>query len=116
MVSRRGGALRGCLMTILLVVFVIYGGLNAGEVWLRYFRYKDAMAQEARFAVRKTDEGILRNLRVKADSLELPADARAVTIRRFPDGVHMWAEYEDVITVLWMTFDVRFRPQANASY
>jgi hypothetical protein len=115
-VSRRGGTLRGCLMTILLVVFVVYGGLNAGEVWFKYFRYKDAMAQEARFATRKTDEGILRELRAKADSLELPADARAVTIRRFPDGIHMWAEYEDVITVLWLNFDVRFRPQANASF
>ena len=103
-------------MTILLVVFVIYGGLNAGEVWFKYFRFKDAMAQEARFASRTTDESILRRLRAKADSLELPADARRVTIRRFPDGVHMWAEYDDLITVLWMHFDVRFRPQANASF
>jgi hypothetical protein len=115
-VGRRGSALRGCLMTILLVVFVVYGGLNAGEAWFKYFRYKDAMAQEARFAVRTTDESILDRLRAKADSLELPSDARRVNIRRFPDGIHMYAEYEDVITVLWMNFDVRFRPQANASF
>jgi hypothetical protein len=82
-VSRRWGASKlGCLVTLLLAVAVAYFGVNAGEVYLRYYRFRDAMAQEARFAQRVSDEAIRGRLRSLADSLGLPEGAADVKIRR----------------------------------
>ena len=44
--QRRGSSSLGCLFTLLVLAAVLYFGINVGEVYFRYFQYKDAMRQE----------------------------------------------------------------------
>ena len=46
MTARRGTSRFGCLVSLLLAVTVAYFGANVAEVYLRYFRFRDAMRQE----------------------------------------------------------------------
>ena len=44
MVTRRAGASSlGCLVSLLLVAAVGYFGVNAGEVYFRFYQFQDAM-------------------------------------------------------------------------
>ena len=56
--TRAGASRLGCLVGLLLVVTVGYFGFNIGEVYFRFYRFKDAMAQEARFAETRDDATI----------------------------------------------------------
>ena len=50
MVSRRdrpGKSTLGCLFTLLIVVAAGYFAFNVGEVYLRYYRFRDSMQQAA---------------------------------------------------------------------
>ena len=75
MVARRGISKLGCLFSLLLVTAVVYFGLNVGEVYFRYLKFKDAMSQEVRFRGDLSDESIVSRLRSVADSLGLPEEA-----------------------------------------
>ena len=59
---RRGASKLGCLFTVLVVTAVAYFAFSSGEVVLRYYRYRDAMEQEARFARHYTDEDIKKTI------------------------------------------------------
>jgi hypothetical protein len=45
-------------VSVLLAVTIAYFGFNIGEVYLRFYRLRDAMAQEARFAHNRDDDAI----------------------------------------------------------
>ena len=83
---RRGSSSLGCLFALLLLSAAGYFAVNVGEVYVRFFQFKDAMRQEVRFAAHNSDQVILRHLRAQADSLGLPEAAGEVTLQR--DGRH----------------------------
>ena len=117
MVSRRPGASTlGCLFSMLLVVAVIYFGVNVGAPFFRYYQYRDAMEQEARFAERKSDAQIIATLRLKADSLMLPAPAHKINVRRTPGRITVWTEYAEKIDFPFVTRDITFRPVVERAF
>ena len=107
---RRGASTLGCLFSLLVVVAVIYFGVNVGAPYFRYYRFRDAMQQEIRFAERKTDADILATLRLKADSLSLPGQAQRINVRRTPNRIVIWTEYTETIEFPFVTRDIAFRP------
>jgi hypothetical protein len=112
----RGASTLGCLFSLLVVVAVIYFGVNVGAPYLRYYQFRDAMQQEVRFAERKSDSEILATLRLKADSLDLPGPAHRINVRRSPNRIVIWTEYTETIAFPFVTRDITLRPVAERSF
>lgn len=98
----------GCLVPLLIVAIIGYFAAHASDAALRYYRFRDAMQQEARFAHRptRTDDRIKQRLRSMADSLEVPAQGREVDIRRTGQRIRISANYAE--TIDFLIFSKRF--------
>ncbi len=111
--ARRGASSLGCLFWLMIVVAVIYFGINVGEIYWRYYEYQDDMKQEVRFAANSTNDKILSRLRARADSLGLPDDARNIALRRTQKMISIEAEYYERIELPGYARDVLFHPHAE---
>lgn len=97
MVNRRGASALGCLIPLLLLALCAYFAVDFGEAYLRFYQFKDAIGQEARFASTRTDEQITGHLSALADSLQLPPGAELITISRNPATITISSDYDEVI-------------------
>lgn len=113
---RRGASTLGCLFGMLVVVAVIYFGLNVGAPFFRYYQFRDAMRQETRFADRKSDAQIIATLRLRADSLMLPAPAHRINVGRTPSRITIWTDYTEKIEFPFVTRDITFRPVVERTF
>lgn len=117
MVSARRGASRiGCLIGLLLIVTVVYFGANIGEVYLRMYRLRDAMAQEARFAEGRDDDAIRMRLRATADSLGLPDEAGRFQIRRSANRITISTSYVELVELPLFVREFRFAPRVEQAF
>lgn len=117
MVVRCGRSRIGCLVTILLLVIVAYVGREAGTVYWNYYRYSDAMEQEARYGASRTEDEIRRRLIALADSIGLPAEANLrLEVRRSANRLTIETAYTDRIELPFYHRDIRFRPQAEQRF
>ena len=114
MSTRSGRSTLGCLFTLLIAVAVFYFGVNLAEPYWRYYQYRDAMSQEARFADQVTNEEIVRRLHTKADSLGLPAEAYRLRFNRTAKSISIWAEYEETVELPGYTRRFLFKPRVEA--
>ena len=113
MVKPRAGASRlGCLVGLLLLVTVVYFGFNIGEVYFRYYRLKDAMEQEVRFADTRPDSAIKTHMRAVADSLGLPEAAGRVDIERADGRVIISSDYSEHVELTMFVREYHFKPRA----
>ena len=99
MVRRRGATSLGCLIPVLILAVGAYLAYGFGEAYFRYYQFKDAMGQEARFATTITDEQITLRLSALADTLELPPGAELITITRSPSTITISSDYDEVISL-----------------
>lgn len=97
MVSRRGVSRLGCLIPLLILAVAAYIAVDFGEAYFRFYQYKDAMGQEARFASTKTDDQITERLSALADSLQLPPGAELISIQRSTSVITISSDYDEVI-------------------
>lgn len=109
--SRRGASRLGCLLGLLLGVTVVYFGFNIGEVYLRFYRLRDAMVQEARFARSRDDNTIRAHLAAVADSLGLPDEAGRVKIRREAARITISTDYSEHVELPLFVREFHFAPQ-----
>jgi hypothetical protein len=96
-VSRRGASTLGCLLPLLILAVGAYFAADFGAAYFRYYRFKDAMGQEARFASTVTDQQITGHLSALADSLQLPPGAELITISRGPTIITIESDYDEII-------------------
>ena len=114
MVTRHRGVSRlGCLLLLLVLVAAGYFAFNIGEVFYRYYLFRDAMRQEVRFAGQRTDAEIQGRLRATADSLSLPEEARTVNVVRSAQAIRIWADYVEHVDFAVFVREVRFAPRAE---
>ena len=97
MVNRRGASRIGCLLPLLLLAVGVYVAYGFGEAYFRFYQFKDAMGQEARFGFERTDEQITGHLAALADSLELPPGAELITITRSSSMITISSDYDEVV-------------------
>ncbi len=116
MVTRRGASSLGCLVTLLLVVAIGYFGFGIAEVYVRAYRYQDAMSTQAKYAAQFSDDIIRRRLRSLVDSLGLPEEAGQLKIRRTSSRFEVSAEYHESIELPGVVRSVRFAPSASTSF
>ena len=112
MVVRLGRSSLGCLFMVLIAAAVGYFGVNAGESYWRFFQFRDAMEQEAKFARQKTNDQILTRLRAAADSLGLPQEAGMISIRRTADSISIGADYDEHVEMPMYVKAIHYRPRA----
>lgn len=114
--DERGRSRLGCLLTLLIVVFAGYYGVQAGEVYLRYWRLLDEMKSQARLAPSVDDATIQRRLYRKMDELNLPDEAyRGLTIRRVarPREIHISTEWQEILELPFYPRTITLRPSAR---
>lgn len=111
--ARRGIGRLGCLVTLLIAAIVLHVGLGFAEAYWRYFRFRDAMAQAARFASDRTDDTIRRQLASVADSLGLPPEAQKIRVRRDTERVSIEATYTEVVKLPGTEREVKFHPRVE---
>lgn len=115
--QRRGASRLGCLVQIAILAGIIYFGLLAGEEALAYYRFKDAMKNEARFASIRSDQEIKNHLRAFTDSVELPAAAKEINIVREGNTIRIWSEYDQEFKLPFKkTRVVHLRPSVEKSF
>ena len=115
--QRRGASRLGCLLQIVVLVSIIYFGFLAGEEALSYYRFKDAMKNEARFASTRSDQEIRRRLRAFTDSVKLPAAAKEINIVREGNQIRIWSEYDQIFKLPFeKTRVVHLRPSVEKSF
>jgi hypothetical protein len=95
-VNSRGVSRLGCLLPLLILAVAAYFGVGFGEAYFRFYQFKDAMGQEARFAGDKTDAQITTRLSALADSLQLPPGAELITIDRTTTQIAISSDYDEV--------------------
>jgi len=110
---RRGRTNFGCLFSVLLLVTVVYFGVNVGEPYFRYYRFLDGMKQEARFSSQFTDDQIQTRLAALADSLGLPEAARQVRVRRESNRISLSSAYYERVEMPLIVRDILFSPQVE---
>lgn len=91
---QRGASRLGCLIQLVILGGLLYFGLYAGQDLLEYYRLRDAMKQEARFATLRTDAQIRDRIRSFADSVGLPEEASEINIVRGENTIQIWSEYD----------------------
>ena len=117
MVNRRGASALGCLVPLLLFAAAGYVAVGFGEAYFRFYKFQDAMSQEARFADYRSEEVIQKRLVLVADSLGLPTGADQVTVTRTQGGIRINAEYDEVIKLPFKKEHViHFSPVAQGRF
>jgi hypothetical protein len=112
-VNRRGASRIGCLLPLLILAAAAYLAVDFGEAYFRFYQFKDAMGQEARFATTRTDEQITGHLSALADSLELPPGAELITISRSGSVITISSDYDEVIKLpMKKERVIHFHPEA----
>jgi hypothetical protein len=110
---KRGGVRLGCLLAMAVVGAGIYYGTQAGQMYMRFYRFQDAFKQEVKFAGHHTDTDIKGHLRALADSLELPPDAHVIFVKRKQDHILLWNEYYYHLELPFYSRDFYFNPHAE---
>lgn len=102
--GRAGTSRLGCVIYLAIFIGFIYFGLYAGQDLLDYYRLRDAMKQEARFATLRSDTQISDRLKLFADSIGLPPEAQDINITRDENTIRIWTEYDQPLR---LPFDLK---------
>lgn len=114
--DRRGGGAIGCLVPLLVITVAGYFAVHASDAAFSYYRLRDTMEQEARFAHRKTDDQIKARLRSFVDSLGMPTAARRINIRRTETRISISADYVETIDFPFFSKTFDFHPKAEHTF
>ena len=113
--DRRGGSTSGCLVSIIILVVGIYGGIHFGAPWVRYYELVDEIRVSARLAPTLSDAVIRRRLEQKADELALPVEAKKFIITRSgkPRRIVISTTYSETVVTPLLSHTFLFQPQAE---
>jgi hypothetical protein len=115
--GRRGASRLGCLLQLAIVACLIYVATMVGEDALTYYRFQDAMKNEARFAEKRSDQQIKDHLRAFTDSVKLPPSAQDINIVREENTIRIWAEYDQEFKLPFKySKTVHLKPSAETTF
>ncbi len=114
---RHGTSRLGCLVQLILLGGIIYFGVFLSQDALAFYRLRDAMKQEARFASTRTDQQMKDRLRAFTDSVKLPAPAKDINIVRGDGHIRIWSDYDQELKLPFdMHKTIHLRPSVEQSF
>ena len=112
--SRQGKSSLGCLISLALFVGALYYGERLGQVYVRYFRLRDAMRAQAVMAPSFGDDVISRRLTAESSSL---FDGRRFRFRiqrgGMPSRITIQTEYTESVALPFFTYTLVLRPKVE---
>lgn len=92
--SVRGETRIGSILTLAVIAFAVYVGVQFAPVLFAQYEFKDAIIEEAKFSARKKPETIRNSLTEKAASLGLPVTHQQIHVERKPTFTRIQINYE----------------------
>ncbi len=113
--DRRGATSMGCLVSLLVVVAVLYYGVNIGELYFRYYRLLDEMQSQAQLAPSLDDGTIRRRIQAAAQDIGLPPEAQQIKIvrRASPREIVIETLYSETVDLPLFHHSFDFHPKAT---
>jgi hypothetical protein len=115
--GERGTSSKGCLLTLLIFVAVLYYGVNIGEVFFRYYRLLDEMQSEARLSAGLDDGTIRRRIQAAIDEIGLPDSAGSRQLRvvrtAYPRQIVIETHYSEFVSLPLFNHKFSFHPRAT---
>lgn len=113
---RRGASTTGCLLSLLVLVAVLYYGVNIGELYFRYYRLVDEMGSQARVAAALDNGTIQRRIIAAIQDIGLPDDATSnlqITRVASPRQITIESEYSESVHLPLFDHTFRFHPKVT---
>lgn len=113
---RRGASTTGCLLSLLVLVAVLYYGVNIGELYFRYYRLVDEMGSQARVAAALDNGTIHRRIVAAIQDIGLPDDATSnlqITRVASPRQITIESEYAESVHLPLFDHTFRFHPKVT---
>jgi hypothetical protein len=114
--DRRGASTMGCLLSLLVLVAVLYYGVNIGEVYFRYYRMLDEMQGQARIASALDNGTIQRRLASAIQEIGLPDDASSnlqITRSATPREIIIETDYSETVNLPLFVHTFHLHPKAT---
>ena len=115
--SRRGASSKGCLLSLLIFVAVLYYGVNIGEVFFRYYRLLEEMQSQARLAPGLDDGTIRRRIQSAIEEIGIPDSAgnRQLRVQRYasPRQIIIESRYSETVSLPFFNHRFDFHPRAT---
>ncbi len=114
--DRRGASTMGCLLSLLVLVAVLYYGVNIGEVYFRYYRLLDEMQTQARVASALDNGTIQRRIASAIQEIGLPDDASSnfqITRSASPREITIETDYSETVTLPLFVHTFHLHPKAT---
>jgi len=113
----RGASTTGCLVSLLILVAVLYYGVNIGEVYFRYYRLLDEMKTQAQLAAALDNGTIQRRIQAAILDIGIPEEAGAgltITRRPTPREITIETTYRESVHLPLFDHTFQFHPKATA--
>jgi hypothetical protein len=112
----RGASTMGCLLSLLVLVAVLYYGVNIGEVYFRYYRLLDEMQGQARVAAALDNGTIQRRIASAIQEIGLPDDASSnlqITRSASPRQIAIETDYSETVHLPLFVHTFHLHPKAT---
>jgi hypothetical protein len=112
----RGASTMGCLLSLLVLVAVLYYGVNIGEVYFRYYRILDEIQTQARIAAALDNGTIQRRIADAIQDIGLPEDAASnlqITRSLTPRQITIETEYSETVHLPLFVHTFTLHPKAT---
>jgi len=99
----------------MILMAVLYYGLDAGRLYWDFYKFQDEMETSARFASTQTDDQIRKHLKGVAQDLGLPAEAQRIVIRRIQHTplISIHSQYTVELVLPFKRKEITLRPVAE---
>lgn len=114
--GRRGASTMGCLISLIVLVAVLYYGVNIGVVYFRYYRLVDEMGTQARVAAALDNGTIQRRIADAIHEIGLPDDASnnlQITRSSTPRQIIIETTYNESVHLPLFNHTFRLHPKAT---
>ena len=106
----------GCLISLVVLVAVLYYGVNIGVVYFRYYRLVDEMGTQARLAAALDNGTIQRRIGEAVHEIGLPDDASnnlQITRSAMPRQITIETTYNESVHLPLFNHTFRLHPKAT---
>ena len=113
--GQRGEGRIGFFIALTVFAVGVFLAVKVVPVRVNAYQFRESLREEARYAsVHKNDKKVAARILEKAAGLDVPLDAKNLTIRRTKSEVIINAKYEQAIDLKLTTYTYRFDHEQRA--